>query len=383
MSRFLFVTWDGGGKLTSTLGLARGLAARSHDVRMLGHQSIVERCGTHGWQFRAFRHTADLDSAIAFDTEEDEFTFLVHELMFSPAVAHDVAEELSREPADVLIADAMLLGALSAGQAASLPTVALFHTGVGLLRAGPFVDAVSPSLPLLNGLRNELGVAEVGTIAEVHDACRLSLVTSVHELEPPVPVPPNVRFIGPLADAPPLMAHTDVVDLDGNSSPLVVVSLSTGGQRQLEPMQRIVDALAALPVRALVTTGAAIDPADLVHGANTHVVRFVPHDQVFPNASLIVTHAGLGTVTRALQSGVPLLCMPMGRDQFYNAAQVDRLGAGSIIDAGAEPAAIGTAVTATLNDHTMRANSRSLAARLSHYGGTAEGVAELECICRP
>ena len=56
--------------------------------------------------------------------------------------------------------------------------------------------------------------------------------------------------------------------------------------------------------------------------------RFVPHGEVLPHASLVVTHAGMGTVMSALSHGVPLLCLPLGRDQFFNAAMVERLGAG-------------------------------------------------------
>jgi hypothetical protein len=39
-------------------------------------------------------------------------------------------------------------------------------------------------------------------------------------------------------------------------------------------------------------------------------------------ASLVITHAGLGNTMAALGRGVPLLCTPMGRDQFFNAGQV-------------------------------------------------------------
>jgi len=36
---------------------------------------------------------------------------------------------------------------------------------------------------------------------------------------------------------------------------------------------------------------------------------------VFPLADLVITHAGHGTLMRALSHGLPLVCLPMGRDQ--------------------------------------------------------------------
>ena len=47
---------------------------------------------------------------------------------------------------------------------------------------------------------------------------------------------------------------------------------------------------------------------------------------------LPLTHGGPGTVIRSLVHGVPLLCMPMGRDQHDNTARVAALGADLTVD---------------------------------------------------
>src|SRR4051794_14324214 len=51
MSRFLIMTWDGAGNLAPTLGIARTLVERGHDVRLMGHRTIAERCGDVGTRF--------------------------------------------------------------------------------------------------------------------------------------------------------------------------------------------------------------------------------------------------------------------------------------------------------------------------------------------
>ena len=382
MSRFLVVTWDGAGNLTTALGVAKVLTTRGHDVRLLGHRAIHERCGDHGWRFRPFTHTAELDSSVAFATEDEEFGFLVQELMMSSAVARDVADEIERDPVDGLVVDSMLLAALSAGEAAAVSTVALFSTAFSIFRGGPFVQAISPAIASLNRLRSDLKLPEVAGPSDVHDRCALNLVASLMEFEPTVSFPPNVRFIGPLVDAPPLMCRVDPVEVRRPSSPLVVVSFSSCAQRQHDPLQRVVDALGPLPVQVLVTTGAAVSPDSISAPSNTQVVRFVPHEQVVPDASLVVTHAGLGTIMKAFAYGVPLVCMPMGRDQFFNAERVEALGAGMTIAVDADATAIAEVVRRALEDRTLRSNARHLSGVVGTYGGEADAVAEIESVCR-
>jgi UDP:flavonoid glycosyltransferase YjiC (YdhE family) len=377
MSRFLVVTWDGAGNLVSTLAIARGLAQRGHDVRMLGHRSIEDRCGSHGWSFRPFVHTADFDSTAPMDGG-DEFALLSRDLWFSAAVATDVQEELEREPADVVVADCMLTGALSAAQAAGVPAAALFHSPYCGFRAGPMVEMLQPGVPMLNALRDGLGLAPVTGMADVHDACALSIVCTPREFEIDMPHPANVRFVGPILDGPLISKQVDEVSMDDGREPLVVVSFSTSYQQQLDPLQRVVDALGGMDVKGVVTTGTAISPDAVSAPANVSVVRFADHRRLLPSASVIVTHAGLGTVMNALSHGVPMLCMPMGRDQFFNAAMIERLGTGRVIDASADTATISAGVQAVLEDPEPKAAAKRVASVIAGYGGATEAVSELE-----
>lgn len=53
-----------------------------------------------------------------------------------------------------------------------------------------------------------------------------------------------------------------------------------------------------------------------------------PHDAVMKEVSLVITHGGHGTVSRALRNSLPMLLMPMGRDQNDIALRVEARGAG-------------------------------------------------------
>jgi len=141
---------------------------------------------------------------------------------------------------------------------------------------------------------------------------------------------------------------------------------------------RIGEALSGLPLRALVLTGHELEPEELAFAADVEVRRFLPHSALLPDASLVVTHAGMGTLMAAFAAGVPTLCLPLGRDQPDNAARVEELGAGTSLAPDADAAEIRRAVEAALASEALRKGSRRMAAAIRAYGGGAEAVAVLE-----
>ena len=115
-------------------------------------------------------------------------------------------------------------------------------------------------------------------------------------------------------------------------------------------------------------------------GENTQVVRYVPHSMILDSASLVITHAGLGTTMAALGRGVPLLCTPMGRDQFFNAEQVQALGAGRMLmpDAGTDD--IARAAMDILEDDRFKAGAKQMAVAIGGYGGATDAAVALEAL---
>jgi MGT family glycosyltransferase len=378
MARYLIVTWDGAGNLVPTLGIAHRLVAAGHDVRVLGHETLDELVTASGARFLAFTQRAGWDAMEAPEDFEAEVRLLIEDLCFSAEISRDVTAELDREPAEGVLVDCMLFTALNVAQASGIPTATLFHTAYTIFRGGELVEMFAPGIAISNAHRAELGLAPIERLGDTHDACAVALVAAPKEFEPGAGDAPNVLRIGPVLDAPPLVRSCDRVVPAGASVPLVLVSLSTSEQGQAELLQRCVDAVAALPVRAVVTTGPSIDPASVAAGANTEVVRYVPHAELLPSTSLVITHAGLGTAMAALGSGVPMVCVPMGRDQFFNAEQVQRLGAGRMLLPGADAAAIAAAAREVLADAAYEAAAGRMAVAISGYGGAGEAVLALE-----
>jgi rhamnosyltransferase subunit B len=62
--------------------------------------------------------------------------------------------------------------------------------------------------------------------------------------------------------------------------------------------------------------------------------EFAPFLEFLPLCAAVVHHGGIGTVAKALTTGIPQLILPMAFDQFDNAARVRSLGAGDSLKSG-------------------------------------------------
>ncbi len=65
---------------------------------------------------------------------------------------------------------------------------------------------------------------------------------------------------------------------------------------------------------------------------HVYALPFAPFSLIYPRCSVVIHHGGPYTAATALRAGVPALIVPWGFDQFFTAAQVQRLGAGRWID---------------------------------------------------
>jgi MGT family glycosyltransferase len=158
----------------------------------------------------------------------------------------------------------------------------------------------------------------------------------------------------------------------------VLVGLSSTVMRQEGLLQRAADALGQLPVRGLVTTGPAVDPAVISAPGNVTVTRWARHADVLPHCSAVITHGGHGTVMKALIAGVPLVLVPLGRDQPDNAGRVVHAGAGIRLRKNATTGALRAAVSQLTDDPSYRAAAQHMAARLASERDDNLVVDELE-----
>ena len=323
-STFLFVGWAGGGNVNPLICLATELTERGAHVEILGGLGMAARLKSTGLELRA-------------------------ETAGPLPGADDLLRAVDALQPDAVVVDYMLTEALCGAEAAGRPAVALVHTLYQrlLVDGAPHPMAMAGPVETLNSARARLGLDPIQGFADLLAAVALVAVTCSPDLDQPGPPPPNLRYLGPLI---PRGSPSVEWRAPSGPGPLVAVSMGTGytAPNEAEVTQRIVDGLGQLEVRGLVNLPGYIDPAALRAPANVTVAGLIPHQITLPQGSALVTHAGLGSVTAALAYGLPMVCMPLGREQPENAAGVVGLGRGIIIAPDADAAAIAEAVTQAL-----------------------------------
>jgi MGT family glycosyltransferase len=411
MTKILMTTWDGAGTTPPLMSVASALVDRGHDVRVLADpvlRSDVEATGAEhvSWSRAPHRKSPDLDSHFVRDWEAgpEGFACMRDNLAVGPAAAFaaDVREELARERPDILLTELLLFGPQVAAEAARVPYAVLNPTinvipapgvppfGQGLMPAETEADrerdriagelgmrAWDEALPALNAARAEQGLEPLDHVLDQGRSAALTLVMTSSAFDFMGELPPTVKHVGPrLAD--PLWA--DSWTPPPGDDPLVLVALSSDFQDQGDLLNRIAAALDQMAVRAVITTGKGIDPADVPASPSVQVVRSAPHAEVLRGADLAVTHCGHGITIKALAAGVPLVCLPMGRDQLDIAARVVHRGAGVRLDSTAAPEVIAGATQEVLNEPSYRQAAERIAAVIAEETATDRAVAEIEAL---
>jgi MGT family glycosyltransferase len=373
VGRFLMVVWAAGGNVAPAAGLARVLCGRGHEVRVLGPPVLQERFEAAGCAFRPFARARE-PGRVDVDVFDDNLLGWTRFITGS-RLAGDVMEELERQPVDVVVVDAFLSVGLAAGEQARLPTAALVHVLYQPSVEGPTATQWDPSRPLVEVTRDHLGLPPLDPrsplLRAIWDRADLALACTPEQFDHPLADrPANARYVGPVFDQVPDVRTEP-------RRPLVLVSFSTTNMRHGPALQRVLDACATLDVDVLCTLG-GVSVDGLRVPENATVRDWLPHREVLARASAVVTHAGLSTVMHSLGNGVPMVCLPMGRDQPLNAERVATLGLGLDIPGQSSVEAIRAAAVEVLGDPVFRRQARRMAEVIAGYGNGSLAATELE-----
>lgn len=344
MTDVVFATIDAGGNVPPMLAIAVEVARRGHQVRVLGHPQQRSTFEKAGLEFHAFSNPKP------WDPTEGQSTFTGLSSLIGELTARDKGADLVAllTPDSVAVVDCMLLAGLRAAQDAGVPTVTLVHSFHayfdGPWRHGPI--GIAARLKGLGAHRLWQNSSAV-------------LVCTDRSLDPAGSKdwPETFVWTGPVQPAAPMASPM--------ARPRVLASLSTiafPGQRDV--LQNILDGLADAPLDVVLTTGPAVDPADLNVPANAEVHAFVPHDALMPGCSAVIGHGGHSTTVRALAHGLPIVILPMHPmlDQAMVGKVVEQAGAGVSIKKASSPAQIRAALD-TVMDGTHRQAATAIAER--------------------
>ena len=161
----------------------------------------------------------------------------------------------------------------------------------------------------------------------IHPSPWLNLYLYPQELDYPRSIPleetwhnleSSVRGSDAAWTVPPELAEGD--------GALIYLSLGSLGSADVPLMERLVESLAKMPHRYVVSKGPQHDAYELA--PNMAGAEFLPQVSVLPHVDLVITHGGNNTVTECMHHGKPMILLPIFWDQHDNAQRVHETGYG-------------------------------------------------------
>lgn len=379
------------------IALARGLAARGHDVTVQTWERWRAPIEAEGLGFAA---APEYDVFPIGPPDEDG---LPRPLDFYEAVVHATRDTLPlvRElQPDVVVADILTLAPALSAELEGVPYATLiphvnphneshapiYSIGARLPRTAlgrafwrraskPVRDGLERGRRDLNDVRVRLGLPP---LAHVHNGTsrQLALVATFPQLEyPRLEPPPHMRVVGPLLWEPPAAD----VELPPGEGPLVLVAPSTSQDPHHRLLHAALRGLADAPVRVLATWNRRLPPRPLPVPPNTRLVEWVSYVRTMPHCDLVVCHAGHGTLVRALSSGCAVVACPVAGDMNENAARIAWAGAGVRVPRRfIAPRPLRLAVERALGDNGIRTRARELAAWAATHDAADRAAQHLE-----
>jgi UDP:flavonoid glycosyltransferase YjiC (YdhE family) len=378
MAKMMWLNWSGGGNLPPSLGIARVLTKRGHDVSFAGRPEMVPRVERAG--FRAIELTRAYEQADRY--LQNKWLPRAASFLTSPAVAEQIRELLAAEDPDVVIVDQMFPVALLEARQFGKPSAAICHTSVWRC-----LDMWRKFFGMLTGLRTEAGFDPIPSDLEslwmVQDLMLAITLKSLDEAPGVLGSSHKLRHVGPVLEQE---RHSQPVKLpwaDDASIPLVLVSFSTAPEQgSVSKFQNAVDALSTLPIRAVVTVGDSIDAGSVRPASNVAVFATADHDDLMKRANVVVTHGGHGTFMRALKNGLPMVILPgLGGDQTVSSASFEGWGSAPPLPADAAVDRIREAVEEVLSSATCAERAVAISRRLAAVDGAACAADEIENLC--
>ncbi|MGN6590468.1 MAG: glycosyltransferase [Sphingomicrobium sp.] len=375
MAKMLWLNWSGGGNLPPSLGIARTLTERGHDVAFAGRPEMVPRVLRAG--FRAIELTRAYEQAHRYP--EGKWLPKAASFLTSPAVAEQIRELLPAENPDVVIIDQMFPAALLEAKRFGRPSVAVCHTSVW--RCLPMWRKF---FAMLTGLRTEAGFepipSELEALWMLQDKMIVTTLKSLDKAPGELGYAHKLRHVGPVLERERHCVRVELPWPDDKKTPMVLVSFSTAPEQgSILKFQNAIDALARLPAYGVVTVGDSIDPAALRPAKNVMVCATADHDDLMRRATLVVTHGGHGTLMRALKNGLPMVVLPgSGGDQPVNATSAETWGVGRALPGDADAETMRLAITEVLNTATYRQNATRFAHEIAESQGSNRASDEIE-----
>lgn len=364
--RILFAFAGGSGHVEPLVPIATAAAEAGHTVAFAGRPRALDRVAARGFGVfaaeapRRVRGERIPLRPVDLSREERDFR-------------DGFADRIAREKAPVMLSlcaewrpDAIVCDETDFGSMVAAERLGLPYASVLVLAARTFAR---PQLiaDVLDAVRAEHGLAPDPELGMLERQLVLAPFPPSYR-DPAAPLPTKASAFRP---------HTP--RRSGGST--IYFTLGTAFTLESGDLfARVLAGLSELSADVVATVGEETDPAELgAFPERIRIERYVSQAEILPRASVVVSHGGSGSVLGALAHGLPLVLIPLGADQPYNAARCEELGVARVLDpVSATPADVRDAVENVLADPAYRTAAERLRDEYDALPGPGHAVAMIE-----
>jgi UDP:flavonoid glycosyltransferase YjiC (YdhE family) len=423
MARFLFASIPIPAHTTNPLPFAARLIEGGHEVLWYSGRAFHDRIAAIGATpipYRAATDWGDGDPFDAFPQLRGSGPRIIGrgfaDVFVGEAAARvaDLRPVLAERDVDAMLHDGLMIGVGMLSELTGVPHATFGDGPLPYLEPDtpPFGPGLQPMRGPIGRLRNRLvGTAATklifGRAQRVYDRTRADLglpedprpaldavASPMLHLQAAVPsfeyprrkLPPTVHWIGALRPDPPRdwtppEWWSTVLDAD---RPIVHVTQGSIRPDMTELVVPALRGLAAEDVLVVVTTGGpSRAQVEAAHGAplpaNALVTPFIPYEEMFRHASVVVTNGGYTGVTLALAQGVPLVQAGTTEEKAEIGARIRWAGVGlALRTSRPKPDAVRHGVRRVLAEPSFRAAAGRVRAEMAPHDAGREGAALLQ-----
>jgi UDP:flavonoid glycosyltransferase YjiC (YdhE family) len=388
MSKFLFTTlpWNDLGLLTRSLPIARGLAARGHEIAFSSPakapRTLISEAGfdnlipkhpiylvrklnfslkgisrlirSKPWEndgMSAFQFFLKFIKAVPlkFAPQTSEVWSMDHAAAMTGMLNANFVKancealiKLVRQFRPDIIVDFWNPYACMAAKVMKTPLITVIQADQHPMAKGfiwwkPRPEKVPSAVPAINRVLDSFGVDRITRIEDLNIG-NLTLIMGTPQTDP-LPVSAEGKYIGPVLWQDDKASLPSWFDRLAAEKPIIWVY--SGNPRYSKKATALdsevillasIEALAELDAHVVLTTGHHSIPAEyLPLPANFHFAPYLPGLSLAERCDLMIHHGGYGSCQTGLFTGTPAVIVPTFSERESNARRIASLGAGVFI----------------------------------------------------
>jgi rhamnosyltransferase subunit B len=363
--KIIFSTLGTRGDLYPYLGIAVEMKRRNYPVMLLGSEDFREPTEAAGIEFESILSQDEHDEVMRHPDTWKSYVGLkiCLEKIVLPSLerTYRAVERQLKTQDCILVCNNITLGAQVAAEKFNLPIATIW------LHPYSHLSSVDPSMDtrFKNFVMRAIGVSGRRFLFSKVGQELNSILLPVNDLRQQVGLPCVADVFRAWRETVPLMidlwpewycagksdwptqaVRTGFVNYDGPARPNmpwieelglaeflkdkpIVFTMGSGMIQNFDGQVKLFSKTCdRLGKKGLMVSAAMKGRGSLTINGNFRVIEAVPFAELFPFASMILTHGGIGTVARGLESSRPLFVAPLAFDQFDNGYHVQKLGVG-------------------------------------------------------